>query len=168
MAAGAAYVVVDEKEFAGNDKIILVEDVLTTLQHLAKHHRQTFHIPFLAITGTNGKTTTKALIHEVLNSTYNTYTTKGNLNNQIGIPLTILGIKKDAEMAVIEMGANHLKEIESYCQYTLPTHGLITNCGKAHLEGFGGLEGVKKQRVNCSIFSVRTTALLLLCGTTTT
>ena len=111
---------------------------------MAKYHRQQFNIPFIAITGSNGKTTTKELVHEVLSSTYKTYTTKGNLNNHIGIPLTILSVKKDAEMAVIEMGANHQKEIESYCAYTLPTHGIITNCGKAHLEGFGGVEGVRK------------------------
>lgn len=152
LKAGASYAVIDEKEFSGNDRIIVVEDVLETLQQLAKHHRQTFNIPFLAITGTNGKTTTKELIHEVLASTYKTYTTKGNLNNQIGIPLTILGIKKDAEIAVIEMGANHIKEIESYCRYTLPTHGLITNCGKAHLEGFGGIEGVKKAKGELFVF----------------
>ena len=119
-------------------------DVLQTLQQLAKYHRQQFDIPFIVITGSNGKTTTKELVHEVLSSTYTTYTTKGNLNNHIGIPLTILSVGMDAEMAVIEMGANHQKEIESYCTYTLPTHGIITNCGKAHLEGFGGIEGVRK------------------------
>jgi UDP-N-acetylmuramoyl-tripeptide--D-alanyl-D-alanine ligase len=103
-----------------------------------------FDIPFIAITGSNGKTTTKELIHAVLSTTYKTYTTEGNLNNHIGVPLTILKIRKDAEMAVIEMGANHLKEIESYCAIALPAYGLITNCGKAHLEGFGGEEGVRK------------------------
>jgi UDP-N-acetylmuramoyl-tripeptide--D-alanyl-D-alanine ligase len=122
----------------------LVEDVLTTLQALALHHRKQFTIPFLAITGSNGKTTTKELIHEVLRTTYKTYTTRGNLNNHIGIPLTILAIKKDAEIAVIEMGANHQQEIAGYCRYALPTHGIINNCGKAHLEGFGGVEGVRK------------------------
>ncbi|HLG38259.1 MAG TPA: UDP-N-acetylmuramoyl-tripeptide--D-alanyl-D-alanine ligase, partial [Chitinophagaceae bacterium] len=100
--------------------------------------------PFIAITGSNGKTTTKELIHAVLSSSFKTYTTEGNLNNHIGIPLTILKIKSDAEIAVIEMGANHIGEIASYCKYALPTHGLITNCGKAHLEGFGNIEGVKK------------------------
>ena len=124
--------------------IILVDDVLSTLQALAKHHRNQFKIPFIAITGSNGKTTTKELLHEVLSSKYKTYTTTGNLNNHIGVPLTILKIKKDAEMAIIEMGANHLHEIDNYCQYAQPTHGLITNIGKAHLEGFGGVEGVKK------------------------
>jgi UDP-N-acetylmuramoyl-tripeptide--D-alanyl-D-alanine ligase len=142
--AGAAYAVVDEAAYATHNKTILVADVLTTLQQLAKHHRQQFNIPFLAITGSNGKTTTKELIYTVLASIYKTYTTQGNLNNHIGIPITILSVKKDAEIAVIEMGANHQKEIEGYCTYTLPTHGLITNCGKAHLEGFGGVEGVRK------------------------
>ncbi len=142
--AGAAYAVIDEAAFEIPGKTFLVDDVLIALQQLAKHHREQFAIPFIAITGSNGKTTTKELIHVVLSSSFKTYTTEGNLNNHIGVPLTILKIKDDAEMAVIEMGANHLKEIESYCVYAQPTHGLITNCGKAHLEGFGGIEGVKK------------------------
>src|SRR5450432_280844 len=144
LEAGALYAVIDEKEFAVNEKTILVDDVLSTLQAIAKHHRQQFSIPFIAITGSNGKTTTKELIHAVLSTMYKTYTTEGNLNNQIGVPLTILTINKDAAIAVIEMGANHQQEIASYCQYTMPTHGIITNAGKAHLEGFGGAEGVKK------------------------
>lgn len=142
--AGAAYAVVDEPVNFSDERIITTADVLQTLQQLAKYHREQFDIPFIAITGSNGKTTTKELVHEVLGSTYVTYTTKGNFNNHIGIPLTILSVAMDAEMAVIEMGANHQKEIESYCTYTLPTHGIITNCGKAHLEGFGGIEGVRK------------------------
>ncbi len=141
---GAAYCVCDEKIDHGSDKIIYVDNVLETLKALAKHHREQFTIPFIAVTGSNGKTTTKELIHVVLNKKYKCYTTKGNLNNHIGIPLTILGIKNDAEIAVIEMGANHQKEIQEYCTYTLPTHGIIVNCGKAHLEGFGGEEGVRK------------------------
>ena len=144
LEAGAAYAVVDEKEFASGNKTILVDDVLSTLQQLAKYHRQQFTIPFIAITGSNGKTTTKELVYAVLSSTYKTYATQGNLNNHIGIPITILSVGPDAEMAIIEMGANHQKEIEGYCTYTLPTHGVITNCGKAHLEGFGGVEGVRK------------------------
>jgi UDP-N-acetylmuramoyl-tripeptide--D-alanyl-D-alanine ligase len=143
---GAPYAVIDEKEFEIPGKTILTEDVLIALQQLAKHHREQFTIPFIAITGSNGKTTTKELIHAVLSASYKTYTTEGNLNNHIGIPLTILKIKPDAEMAVIEMGANHIGEIAGYCKYALPTHGLITNCGKAHLEGFGSLEGVKKAK----------------------
>ena len=149
---GAAYSIADEPAIVeGSEKIILVDDVLATLQQLARYHRLQFNnlsraggVPFIAITGSNGKTTTKELIHAVLSSSYKTYTTEGNLNNHIGIPLTILKIKNDAQIAVIEMGANHQKEIEGYCKYTLPTHGIITNAGKAHLEGFGGTEGVKK------------------------
>lgn len=149
--AGAAYAVIDEKEFEIPGKTFLVADVLEALQQLARYHREQFNnlpggrrVPFLAITGSNGKTTTKELIHAVLSTTYKTYTTEGNLNNHIGIPLTLMKIKMDAEIAVIEMGANHQKEIAGYCEYAQPTHGLITNAGKAHLEGFGGLEGVRK------------------------
>lgn len=141
---GAAYAIVDQAAYKVSDRTILVDDVLQTLQDLALYHRKQFNIPFLAITGSNGKTTTKELIHAVLSTTYKTYTTEGNLNNHIGVPLTLLKIKSDAQMAVIEMGANHQKEIEFYCKIALPTHGLITNCGKAHLEGFGGEEGVRK------------------------
>src|SRR5262245_56311419 len=123
---GASCAVIDEKEFEIHGKTVLVEDVLIALQQLANHHRNQFTIPFIAITGSNGKTTTKELIHAVLSTTYATYTTEGNLNNHIGIPLTILKIKDDAEMAVIEMGANHIGEIASYCIIAQPTHGLIT------------------------------------------
>ena len=147
LESGAAYAIVDEASADSDpyqDRIILVQDVLTTMQQLAKYHRQQFDIPFIAITGSNGKTTTKELVYSVLASHFKTYTTQGNLNNHIGVPLTLLSIPKNAAMAVIEMGANHQKEIESYCAYTLPTFGMITNCGKAHLEGFGGVEGVKK------------------------
>lgn len=144
LEAGAELAIVDEAPAKPDEKIVLVEDTLSTLQQLALFHRKQFDIPFIAITGSNGKTTTKELVHAVLSSAYKTYTTQGNLNNHIGIPLTILSIKKDAEMAVIEMGANHQKEIEGYCQYSLPTHGIITNTGKAHLEGFGSIEGVRK------------------------
>ncbi|CAN5583169.1 UDP-N-acetylmuramoyl-tripeptide--D-alanyl-D-alanine ligase [soil metagenome] len=144
MEAGAAFAIVDEIEFVNKPNIFFTEDVLVTLQNLAKHHRQQLNIPVLAITGSNGKTTTKELVHAVLSTQYITYTTIGNLNNHIGIPLTLLKIKTDAQIAVVEMGANHQKEIEAYCTYTLPTLGLITNCGKAHLEGFGGIEGVRK------------------------
>ncbi|HEY8659789.1 MAG TPA: UDP-N-acetylmuramoyl-tripeptide--D-alanyl-D-alanine ligase, partial [Hanamia sp.] len=144
LETGAAYVFSDEPLPFSDERIIQVKDVLQTLQQLAKFHREQFNIPFIAITGSNGKTTTKELVHEVLSSSYITYTTKGNLNNHIGIPLTILKIEPDAQMAVIEMGANHLKEISGYCEYAQPTHGLITNIGKAHLEGFGSVENVKK------------------------
>jgi UDP-N-acetylmuramoyl-tripeptide--D-alanyl-D-alanine ligase len=144
---GAAYAIIDEEvPDAGlySNRLIKVDNTLSSLQQLAAHHRNQFSIPVIGITGSNGKTTTKELIHSVLSEKYKTYTTEGNLNNHIGIPLTLLKIKKDAELAIVEMGANHLGEIEGYCTYTRPTHGLITNCGKAHLEGFGSLEGVKK------------------------
>lgn len=141
---GAAFAVVDEAPETPDDRIIVVEDVLETLQALARHHRDQFEIPFLAITGSNGKTTTKELVTAVLRTCYKTYATEGNLNNHIGIPLTLLKIGRDAEIAVVEMGANHQGEIASYCRVVNPTHGLITNVGKAHLEGFGGVEGVKK------------------------
>lgn len=142
---GAAYCIVDELVHE-NEKVILVNDVLDTLQQLAKKHRSTFNIPFVAITGSNGKTTTKELLHAVLSTRYVTSTTIGNLNNHIGIPLTILSIPPNAEIAIIEMGANHLHEIRDYCMYANPTHGLITNIGKAHIEGFGSEEGVKKAK----------------------
>ena len=149
---GAAYVFADEKIPFNHERIIQTNNALETLQNLAKFHRKQFNtlpgnesrIPFIAITGSNGKTTTKELVHEVLSTTFKTYTTEGNLNNHIGIPLTILKIKPDADIAVIEMGANHLREIAGYCEYAMPTHGLITNIGKAHLEGFGGVANVKK------------------------
>lgn len=144
LEAGAAYSIVDQEISAEDGRIIKTDNVLDTLQLLAKHHREQFDIPFIAITGSNGKTTTKELVNAVLSSHFKTYTTQGNLNNHIGVPLTLLQIREDADMAVIEMGANHQKEIAGYCEYTEPTHGIITNCGKAHLEGFGGIEGVKK------------------------
>ena len=159
---GASYCVCDEKLTITDNRIIYVEDVLKTLQQLAKHHRQQLNIPFIAITGSNGKTTTKELVHEVLSTTYKCYTTKGNLNNHIGIPLTILSIKNDAEIAVIEMGANHLNEIEDYCLYTQPTHALITNCGKAHLEGFGGEEGVKKGKGELYSYILKTNGTVFI------
>lgn len=144
LAAGAAYAIMDDPAFITEpDKMILVEDVLQTLQELALHHRKQFSIPFIAITGTNGKTTTKEMVRTVLGAQYRTHATAGNLNNHIGVPLTILSIPSDAEMAVIEMGANHQREIAGYCTVALPTHGLITNVGKAHLEGFGSEEGVR-------------------------
>ncbi len=144
LEAGAMYSIVDEVIEGGDERVIMVDDVLETLQQLAKHHREQFNIPFIGITGSNGKTTSKELIYAVLSSHFKTYTTQGNLNNHIGVPLTLLSVKPDAEMAVIEMGANHQKEIEGYCVYAQPTHGVVTNAGKAHLEGFGGVEGVKK------------------------
>ena len=125
-----------------SNSIILVEDVLTTLQQLANYHRKQLKIPIIGITGTNGKTTTKELIASVLSKKYKTAYTKGNLNNHIGVPLTLLSIKNEDEIAVIEMGANHTGEIEELCQIAQPDYGLITNIGKAHLEGFGTIENI--------------------------
>lgn len=141
---GARWAVVDDAAMQLDPGMLLVDNCLEALQQLARYHRSRFSIPVLAITGSNGKTTTKELIHAVLSTAYNTCTTEGNLNNHIGIPLTLLRITAQTEIAVVEMGANHQQEIADYCTYTLPTHGLITNCGKAHLEGFGGVEGVRK------------------------
>jgi UDP-N-acetylmuramoyl-tripeptide--D-alanyl-D-alanine ligase len=141
---GAAYVVVDNPAYQLNAQCLLVEDSLSALQQLAAHHRSSLTIPVIGLTGSNGKTTTKELINAVLSERYKTFATKGNLNNHIGVPLSILSIAKDTEIAVIEMGANHQKEIEFLCEIARPTHGLITNIGMAHLDGFGGFEGVKK------------------------
>lgn len=143
---GAAYAVVDDPTLAKHSKCILVDEVITSLQALATYHRQQLNIPFLAITGSNGKTTTKELITMVLRRKYKTAATLGNLNNHIGVPLTILQIKPETEIAIIEMGANHKGEIASYCQIAQPTHALITNCGKAHIEGFGSEEGVRQAK----------------------
>ena len=140
---GAAYVVIDEKEYYRSPNCLVVADTLQTLQQLAKYHRSHLRIPVIGITGSNGKTTSKELISSVLSEHFKTYATQGNLNNHIGVPLTILSIPPSTEIAIIEMGANHQKEIEFLCGISQPTHGLITNVGKAHLEGFGGLEGVK-------------------------
>jgi UDP-N-acetylmuramoyl-tripeptide--D-alanyl-D-alanine ligase len=142
--AGAAYAVIDNPIYAEGDRFLLVDDVLTALQNLAAHHRRQLQIPVIGLTGTNGKTTTKELINSVLSQRFKTLATQGNLNNHIGVPLTILKINSTHQMAVIEMGANHQKEIALLCSIAQPTHGLITNVGKAHLEGFGGVEGVKK------------------------
>lgn len=142
--AGAAYAIIDNPTCKLNGRYILVDDVLASLQDLAHYHRRQLNIPVIGLTGTNGKTTTKELINSVLSQHYKTQATQGNLNNHIGVPLTILTIDRSHQIAVIEMGANHQKEIELLCNIAQPTHGLITNVGKAHLEGFGGVEGVKK------------------------
>ncbi len=142
---GALFSVIDEQQYQKNQQYILVDDVLQTLQQLAKYHLQQIQPDvILAITGSNGKTTTKELVNAVLSSAYKTHYTKGNLNNHIGIPLTLLEMKEGTQMAIIEMGANHKREIESYCTIVQPTHGIITNCGKAHLEGFGSVEDIRK------------------------
>lgn len=144
IASGAAYTVIDNPEYKKGNQYLLVEDVLAALQDLARYHRRQLTIPVIGLTGTNGKTTTKELINAVLSQHFNTYATLGNLNNHIGVPLTILSINASHQTAVIEMGANHQKEIELLCTISQPSHGLITNVGKAHLEGFGGVDGVKK------------------------
>ncbi|WP_283639723.1 UDP-N-acetylmuramoyl-tripeptide--D-alanyl-D-alanine ligase [Mesonia mobilis] len=141
---GADYSIVDEQPEEQNDHIIKVEDGLDTLQKLAAYHRKYLNLPILSITGSNGKTTTKELIREVLSKKYKTVSTKGNLNNHIGVPLTLLSMNKETEFGIVEMGANHQGEIASLCKITQPDYGYITNFGKAHLEGFGGVEGVIK------------------------
>ncbi len=144
LEGGCTYIVVDEEKYLTNKNIFLVKDVLTSLQQLSNYHRHQLNIPILAITGSNGKTTNKELINAVLSKKYKTLATTGNLNNHIGVPLTLLSITKQHQIAVIEMGANHQGEIEALCKIAEPDYGLITNIGKAHLEGFGGIEGVKK------------------------
>lgn len=141
---GAKYGIVDEKEYADGNQIILVDDTLKTLQQLATLHRKTLGLPIIALTGSNGKTTTKELIYSVLSTQYQTMATKGNLNNHIGVPLTLLSMIKATEIGIVEMGANHLKEIELLSNIAYPDYGVITNFGKAHLEGFGSVEGVIK------------------------
>jgi UDP-N-acetylmuramoyl-tripeptide--D-alanyl-D-alanine ligase len=144
---GASCVIIDEEEYYVNDeKYILVDDVLQSLQDLASYHRKMLGIPILALTGSNGKTTTKELINVVLSKKYIIIATIGNLNNHIGVPLTLLSLTKETEMGVIEMGANHFGEIAQLCEIVKPDYGYITNFGKAHLEGFGSLEGVIKAK----------------------
>ena len=142
--SGATYAIMDEDFGLDADKVFLVDNVLICLQNFAHRYRQEFEIPILAITGSNGKTTTKELMASVLASNFKTHFTKGNFNNHIGVPLTLLQIKKEHQIAIIEMGANHQGEIRTLCEIANPTHGIITNIGKAHLDGFGGIEGVKK------------------------
>ncbi|MCY7356306.1 MAG: UDP-N-acetylmuramoyl-tripeptide--D-alanyl-D-alanine ligase [Rudanella sp.] len=145
LAKGARYCLVDDPAVAKqNERCLLVPDALTALQDLARHHRQTLNIPVVGLTGSNGKTTTKELISSVLSKKYALYATWGNLNNHIGVPLTVLSLNEQHELAVVEMGANHQEEIALLSSICQPTHGLITNIGKAHLEGFGGIAGVRK------------------------
>ena len=143
---GAKYAVIDEKEYFIEGKTFLVENVLETLQSLARFHREKINIPVVAITGTNGKTTTKELLGAVLTSQYHILITKGNLNNHIGVPLTILQLNKEHEIAVIEMGASKIGDIKELVEIALPNYGIITNIGKAHLEGFGDVETIKKTK----------------------
>ena len=144
LEAGARYSIIDEVEYKTSDKTILVDNVLETLQALATFHRFSLKIPILALTGSNGKTTTKELINSVLSKNFKTTATVGNLNNHIGVPLTLLSMNQNTEIGIVEMGANHQKEIEFLCNIAKPDFGYITNFGKAHLEGFGSVEGVIK------------------------
>jgi len=143
---GVAYAIIDNKEYDTGKNTILVDNVLECLQKLAALHRSKLQIPIIGISGSNGKTTTKELVHAVLSEKYNTFSTEGNLNNHIGVPLSILQITPQHEIAVIEMGANHMGEIHDLCQISRPDYGLITNIGKAHLEGFGNYENVIKAK----------------------
>ena len=147
---GAEYVITNRKDLHGTEGFLVVDDTLTALQDLARKYRETLSIPVIAIAGSNGKTTTKELTGAVLNMRYVTAVTKGNLNNHIGVPLTLLSIRPEHEMAVVEIGANHLHETAFLCEIARPDYGLVTNNGKDHLEGFGSVEGVKK--ANAELF----------------
>lgn len=144
LEAGAKYVVIDEIQYAENEQYIVFDNVLNALQQLATFHREYLKTPIIALTGSNGKTTTKELINSVLLKKYKTVATQGNLNNHIGVPLTLLSMNEETEMGVVEMGANHLKEINLLANIAKPDYGYITNFGKAHLEGFGSVEGIIK------------------------
>ena len=152
---GAAYSVIDEAEYKMSDRYILVDNVLSSLQELARYHRIQLGIPIIAITGTNGKTTTKELVTAVLSKKFGVDYTKGNLNNHIGVPLTLLSMSASTQIGVVEMGANHPGEIAALCEIALPDFGLITNVGKAHLEGFGSFDGVKKTKAELYRFIER-------------
>jgi UDP-N-acetylmuramoyl-tripeptide--D-alanyl-D-alanine ligase len=155
---GAKYAVIDEKEYFIEGKTFLVENVLETLQNLARHHREKINIPVVAITGTNGKTTTKELLGAVLTSQYNILITEGNLNNHIGVPLTLLQLNKQHEIAVIEMGASKIGDIKELVEIALPNYGIITNIGKAHLEGFGDVETIKRTKFELYDFIIKNKA----------
>ena len=143
---GAAWTVIDEENYKKDDRFILVPHVLETLQQLARYHRDQLSIPFLALTGSNGKTTTKELLYAVLSKKFKTLATKGNLNNHIGVPLTVLSVDHSVEIAVIEMGANHVNEIALLCSIADPTHGFITNIGRAHIGTFGGFDQIVRAK----------------------
>ncbi len=160
---GAKFSIVDDPELKNqNDKIIFVENCLKELQNLSKYNRSKFDLKVIALTGSNGKTTTKNLICSILSQKYNTLCTYGNLNNHIGVPLTLLNIKTETEIAVIEMGANHIREIENLCQICMPDFGLITNFGSAHLEGFGGLKGVIKGKTELYKYLIKNYGHILI------
>ncbi|MFW6101917.1 MAG: UDP-N-acetylmuramoyl-tripeptide--D-alanyl-D-alanine ligase, partial [Bacteroidota bacterium] len=146
ISKGARYAIVDDEQYATDERFILVNDVLQTMQHLATYHRRQLNVQVIGITGTNGKTTTKELINQILKKRYHTIATARNYNNHIGVPYTLLRMNADHQIAVIEMGANHPGEIRFLCKLAEPQFGMITNIGKAHLEGFGSFEGVIKTK----------------------
>ncbi len=169
LAKGASYVVIDDAQYKKDERYILVDDVLVALQQLANHHRKQLKIPIIGITGSSGKTTTKELIQAVLRSRYVVTATQGNLNNHIGVPLTVLSMDDQTEIGVVEMGANHVGEIAQLCAIAMPTHGLITNIGHVHIEGFGSFEGVMQGKgelydylyQHCGVVFVNTTDPIL-------
>ncbi|MGE0090513.1 MAG: UDP-N-acetylmuramoyl-tripeptide--D-alanyl-D-alanine ligase [Bacteroidales bacterium] len=161
---GAAYAIIDDKTHATDTRCILVDDTLKTLQKLANYHRKKLNIPILAITGTNGKTTTKELVASVLKQKYKTVFTQGNLNNHIGVPLTLLSMNVNTEFGVVEMGANHQFEIKALCEIAEPNYGLITNIGKAHLEGFGSFENIIKTKTELYDYINRNSGILFYNG----
>jgi UDP-N-acetylmuramoyl-tripeptide--D-alanyl-D-alanine ligase len=156
LEAGASFVVMDDPAYVVDERCLLVENVLHALQELALYHRRTLSIPVIGIGGSNGKTTTKELVYRVLSQKYKVFATQGNYNNYIGVPLTVLSVREDTELAVIELGANRQGDIQELVDICEPSHGLITNIGKSHLEGFGGLEGVRKGEGELYDFLVRT------------
>lgn len=160
--AGAGYAVIDDPQYAVEGRTFLVDDVLTTLQNLARYHREQLAIPVVGLTGSNGKTTSKELVHAVLNAKFKTYATKGNLNNHIGVPLTLLSIDKSVEIAVVEMGANHLGEIALLSSIARPTHGFITNIGKAHIGTFGGFENIIRGKSELFQFLIETNGTVFI------
>jgi UDP-N-acetylmuramoyl-tripeptide--D-alanyl-D-alanine ligase len=161
---GARYAVVDEADCATDERYLLVDDGLRALQDLARYHRRTLSIPVVALTGSNGKTTTKELLHAVLSRRYRAAATRGNLNNHIGVPLTLLALDDSVELAIIEMGANRQGDIRELVAIAEPTHGLITNIGKAHLEGFGGLAGVRRGKGELFDFLTETGGVIVYNG----
>ncbi|MFH4963888.1 UDP-N-acetylmuramoyl-tripeptide--D-alanyl-D-alanine ligase [Gaetbulibacter sp. M235] len=161
---GAKYVIIDEEKFKTSSKTILVNSVLESLQQLASFHRDYLNVPIISLTGSNGKTTTKELINATLSKKFKTTATIGNLNNHIGVPLTLLSMNKNTEIGIVEMGANHLKEIEFLCSIAKPDYGYITNFGKAHLEGFGSTEGVIKGKSEMYDFLIKNNKTIFING----
>ncbi|MFB9057288.1 UDP-N-acetylmuramoyl-tripeptide--D-alanyl-D-alanine ligase [Mariniflexile ostreae] len=164
LESGAKYTIIDNPKYDILNETILVENVLETLQHLAAFHRMYLKIPIIALTGSNGKTTTKELINATLSQKYRTTATIGNLNNHIGVPLTLLSMTEDAEIGIVEMGANHLEEIKFLCKIARPDYGYITNFGKAHLEGFGSVKGVIKGKSELYDFLIRRNKTIFING----